>query len=456
MPTLQNIQGSSLVPDTSNLNNLLLNVFGTKQSREKDQIAKDKLVAEQEAINVILGNPTPGPGAIDESGATGTPASDKQKEQALVRLATLNPQAANAIRQTLERGDKLELQQVQQEAEKGTRLALQIKAAPTFTEKQKIVSQEAQQAAARGEDVSRFVDLSNMSESQLDLELDKMIIQGGDLKTLTKAAVETEDTPTPGGEIIKASEISDGFVVRQQPDGSFTKTKVLESSKVSDGGKASAVTKIFGNGTTVQALPNGQVVVKNPAGQIVEGDERVETLSAANASEVDQAGLKKGTEAAATAAIKQSEKNFEQLAGIKTAVNNIDNAIQAIDDGANTGVIASKLPSIKAASIKLDNLQKRLGLDVIGNVTFGALSKGELDLALATALPTNLDEAELRAWLVDKRDAQLKLATYVEDAAVFLGTPGNTMANWIEIQKEISDSTAAGNKSTSQPIEVDF
>jgi len=85
----------------------------------------------------------------------------------------------------------------------------------------------------------------------------------------------------------------------------------------------------------------------------------------------------------------------------------------------------SMLKSIVPASIELDNVQKRMGLDVIGDVTFGALSKGELDLALSTAMPTDLKPPELRAWLVKKRRAQRVFADYQMKAMIYLRAGGN-------------------------------
>jgi hypothetical protein len=130
-----------------------------------------------------------------------------------------------------------------------------------------------------------------------------------------------------------------------------------------------------------------------------------------------------------------SGKAFETLAKVGQSIANIDDAILQIDNGANTGPIISMLPSFTAASVNLDNVQRRMGLDVIGNVTFGALSKGELDLALATALPTKLDPVSLKNWLTTKKLAQQKLARYVSKAAIYLGTPGNTVASWAKLQK---------------------
>jgi hypothetical protein len=73
----------------------------------------------------------------------------------------------------------------------------------------------------------------------------------------------------------------------------------------------------------------------------------------------------------------------------------------------------------------------RLGLDVISSVTFGALSEGEMSLAMETAVPRNLDEGALREWLLDKKAAQEKAAEALYQAAVYLGKPGNTLAKWL-------------------------
>ena len=129
---------------------------------------------------------------------------------------------------------------------------------------------------------------------------------------------------------------------------------------------------------------------------------------------------------------KQVGQAFAEVGKIKKNLGNIDDAIAAIDAGANTGVIASKLPNITAASIQLSNVRQQLGLDVIGSVTFGALSEGELNLALDTALPTGLAPKDLRAYLVNKKTAQTKLAGYLTEQATYLSKRGNTLAGWLE------------------------
>lgn len=127
----------------------------------------------------------------------------------------------------------------------------------------------------------------------------------------------------------------------------------------------------------------------------------------------------------AKSSIKAANDAFKAIGSIQTSIVNINEAINAIDDGASTGVISSRLPSIRAASIKLDNLRNQLGLDVVGATAFGALSESELALALDTALPTKLPPQELRAWLEQKRDAQQRTISSLQEAAVFLSQGGN-------------------------------
>lgn len=146
-------------------------------------------------------------------------------------------------------------------------------------------------------------------------------------------------------------------------------------------------------------------------------------------------------------AAKAGTESFQQLGQITQNVANIDEAIAALDNGANTGAIANLLPSVTSASIQLDNARARLGLDIIGSVTFGALSEGELQLALSTALPTNLDEPELRQWLEDKKAAQLKLKKELEKAAVFLSKGNNTVGDYLEFLQETGDFQPGGEGS---------
>lgn len=152
-----------------------------------------------------------------------------------------------------------------------------------------------------------------------------------------------------------------------------------------------------------------------------------------SASEVGAAaGTVAGGRKAGEQAIAMSGDFMEQVPQVRKSISNIETGIQALDDGANSGYVYNMLPSIRQASIELENAANRMGLDVIGSVTFGALSEGELKLAMNTAMPRNLPPKELREWLVKRKDAQEKLVRELQQAAIFLGTPGNTPAMWME------------------------
>ncbi len=154
---------------------------------------------------------------------------------------------------------------------------------------------------------------------------------------------------------------------------------------------------------------------------------------------------------------KTIDQGFERIQKIDTGIGNIDRAIAAINSGAGVGSIEKFLPSFKAASVELDNIQGSMALDVIGAVTFGALSEGELNLAKQVALPTGLDTAELVKYLGDRKVAQEKLRTYFNDQIQFLDQ-GGTVAGFLrekERQAETQSPPAAGGLTPEEQAELE-
>ena len=160
-------------------------------------------------------------------------------------------------------------------------------------------------------------------------------------------------------------------------------------------------------------------------------------------SGVVQAGLEAFATGQAKQSVDMSGKALESTTKITTNIRNLVKARDAIERGAGTGFIQQMLPDFTAASIELNQIRNALGLDVVGSVTFGALSKGELDLALDTALPTGMNEEELVDFVNRKIIAQTKLRDYFQQQALYLGTPGNTVAGWLNQQLEATETNAA-------------
>lgn len=194
---------AQLAPDISGALNTLLQTFGTKQSREKEEEERQRQADIETQIDIL---------SAGESGVetgTGQPGGRGQSraQAALLRLSALSPTLANSVRQTLERGDRQELLQAQQETQKGVREALVIQRAPTHKDRVIALRRMAHEKAAGGEDVNRIIELSNLAPAQLELELDKMVLQGADIDLLTKEALKPrQETFAPllgeGGAVI--------------------------------------------------------------------------------------------------------------------------------------------------------------------------------------------------------------------------------------------------------------
>ena len=150
-------------------------------------------------------------------------------------------------------------------------------------------------------------------------------------------------------------------------------------------------------------------------------------------SQATIAQRKKFGEATGASRSKLIDKGFETIQAIDGNVRNMNRAIVELQNGASTGVIENRFPSFKAATLRLEQIQKELGLDVVGGVTFGALSKGELDLALDVALPRGLQPQELIADLEKRKAAQEKLRAYFSSQIDFLDQ-GGTVAGFMRQQ----------------------
>lgn len=144
----------------------------------------------------------------------------------------------------------------------------------------------------------------------------------------------------------------------------------------------------------------------------------------------------------ASQSVKQIGEYSNQLANIEANIGNYNEGVRLLEQGADTGVITSRLPTIRATSQKLNNLRNRLGLDVVGSTTFGALSQSELDMALDTGMPDKLPPEELKKWFIERRNAQHKLAGSISSAIQFLNIPGNSLADLHALQKQDKEQQA--------------
>jgi hypothetical protein len=268
---------------------------------------------------------------------------------------------------------------------------LRIRGIEDYSTQRKELAILAQEEMGRGGNPQVYIDALNATnQDELNLNLTRTATRAGDAEKLLSQGLQAQEAVT----------------------------KRVQSSKQLPGGLVQVV------------YADGSVETKQPE------EASAELIRQAEERGAELQGLRAGERRGAVEGMKQAVAAFKQLGPLRKNIDNLNEGIRLLDEGAETGVISSKLPSVKEASIKLDNLQARLGLDVIGNTTFGALSESELQFALSAALPQKLEGPALRQWMTEKRDAQIKLMDYLNEAAIFLGTPGNTIADFLRTKED--------------------
>lgn len=151
---------------------------------------------------------------------------------------------------------------------------------------------------------------------------------------------------------------------------------------------------------------------------------------------------------------KKIDEGFERIGVINKGIGNLDRAIAVVEGGAGVGAINKFLPSFKAASVELDQIQKELALDVIGGVTLGAISEAELDLVKQVAIPKGLNQEELLRHLRERKAAQEKLRAYFNQQIQHLDQ-GGTVASFLRQQERQLDQGLNQSNQQNQVLRFD-
>lgn len=308
------------------------------------------------------------------------------QEDLIAQARKIDPAQANKILGEMGLDDKSKREEM-------SRFAAQVQAMP-YDKRQEMINARAKKLQSEGRDPSETLKLLNLSEDNQNRAL--TAVQLMDLSTKERFAV----------------------------------TSNLQKALGEKGPSDVQSAKILEDGTVQFVRKDGTVEIKSPSAA------NAEIIKNAKEFGVDLQQKRSQARGLGKDAAQASSKAVDQLQSIRSNNSTLRQVVDEVRGGAETGPLADKLPSFRAATVRLNQLKNKLGLDVVGAVTFGALSEGELKLALNTALPTNLQGPELIEWAEKKIDAQEKLATYLEDQAIFLGNSGNTRADWLVQQKE--------------------
>lgn len=149
---------------------------------------------------------------------------------------------------------------------------------------------------------------------------------------------------------------------------------------------------------------------------------------------IESSAEQKRLEGVSTFQQKQSELAFSNSTSLAKQIGTLEDALQAVRDGADSGALEKFLPTLQENTARLEQAANKLGIEAINSATFGALSEKELALAMQTGIPLNLDGAELEKFLIDKIDATTKLRREMDRMALFLSKKGNTVEKWIKAQ----------------------
>jgi hypothetical protein len=190
--------------------------------------------------------------------------------------------------------------------------------------------------------------------------------------------------------------------------------------------KVQSTLRIPDTGTFVTVFTDGTSQAVDDAGNVLTGEARAEAIRAAQERGIEiQQARSQGREIGKF----NVEEGKKALAASRGAAGQIPKLQRArklvVDEGATTGAWKNRLPTFRDATLELQQIQKELGLDVVGSVTFGALSESELKLALEVALPTDLSGPALVDYIDRKIDAMQKYKVESEKLARYLLAGGN-------------------------------
>ncbi len=364
---------------------------------EQDIAANDAAVLRQQETQRLIG--------IVQQG------SGEQSRQAADRLFQLNPELANTLFKNMGATSSAQREDASRRASEILQTAPQ--------DREAVILQQAEALRAEGRDPSDTLSLIGQSPEDQDRALN--IVQSAALSTQQRLTAQ-RGAGTPAEQAAFEALIAE-FTPEEQRKARRAKAGIAPRAVGS-----AAITTATQEGLTEQVAASEEIIRQRTKFAELTGASRAKAI----------------------------DKGVESIQKIDVNIRNLDQAIAALDAGASTGAIESRfLPTIRASTVALEQIQAQLGLDVIQSVSFGALSEGELNLALATALPTGLEPAELREWIINRQAAQRKLRKYLSDQVQFLDQ-GGTVAGFLREEQRKQDAAGGDDGDDFDPTLLEF
>ena len=197
MPTLANVQGSSLVPNFTGATGTLLQAFGTKQTRDAQAKAEAQQLAElQKADQQQL--------EIEQAATAFATGDATQQNAALARIIARDPKIGKAFLDLRDSGTEAQQAAATAEAERGLRQGVKLKRLKTPEAQRKELGRMADIEVAEGRDVTPIMDMLNLPDEELGLAIQDKIDLGTDIKTLAESVAPGAEGGafSKGGEVI--------------------------------------------------------------------------------------------------------------------------------------------------------------------------------------------------------------------------------------------------------------
>lgn len=402
--------GGSLVSDLSPVSEAIGGIFAEKKANKKAELAKQEAAEAQGLINEEA------KGIISSSEA-----GDQVDLSKLLELNQKDPKTAQFLGALIQRNDTKRLAEIQQKQSNEFKSVSGILNLPV--EKRKTAfSLAAQEKAKAGGDISQELETLNLSDDEFEARLLNKQLKLGDF-----------------GQLFKVGALSSGKGDADKPTDVKSFEFLSKGLSDEDNLKARRIKLRLDQGAGTTTFAEKLATNEGLQDQVAE--------SKANISDRETRAKE-----SAVSSNKATDSAIKTIGAISASFSNIDRAVELLDkEGANTGAISNLLPSLKASTLELKQLQNKFGLDLISSVSFGALSESELNLALNTALNLNLPPKDLKNMLVSQKAAQQKLVGHLKEQVEFLKT--GTPAEWIaEAEKrKASRDSAVSTESITLP-----
>lgn len=199
----------------------------------------------------------------------------------------------------------------------------------------------------------------------------------------------------------------------------------------------------YANGTTWTRNARGGIQVSLADGTVITDPEGIQAaIESGRQSDIDDERAQASARAEGELAVKQLEEVAKNVSIAMQGADRNQQFIELIDQGADATIYQTFVPAWfkDNQTIEFNNLAALAGFDIISAVTFGALSKAELEIAMDTAVPRFTSNEAARAHFVKRRDAQRALAEEFSAYQNFIQANRGKFANKYEFKKAYDDS----------------